>query len=68
MGRIYAVREDNGVRKLVAIRCDWCGAEIAPGPDIAASGWMEAGFDHGLGTEKFRQIYCPACWAERERR
>jgi hypothetical protein len=65
MSRVYARREDNGERHLVAIQCDSCGEEIAPCSGIAESGWMLAGFDHGPGTDKFEQDYCPTCWSSR---
>ena len=61
MGRVCAVREDNQVQTLIAIKCDKCGAEIKPNPDIAKSGWTCGGWDNGLGTEKVEWDHCPAC-------
>lgn len=58
MSLVYAVRDDNGLRKLVAIRCDMCEKEIAPGPDILNSGWER------IGTDKYEIDYCPVCWAQ----
>lgn len=64
MARIYAVREDNGARVLVLIKCDGpCNPEAAikPQPRIAESGWTQRGHDNGIGTEKTYRDYCPAC-------
>jgi len=43
MSRIYAVREDNGGRFLHVIKCDSCGEEITPNPDISSFGWVKCG-------------------------
>ena len=62
MGYIYAIREDNGKKVLVALRCDKCGKEIKPNPDIAKSGWTIKGTyvfnNSGKTTEYF---YCNEC-------
>lgn len=58
MPRVYAVREDNGKRVLVAIQCD---ASIVSGPDIAGADWKKCGFDNGPGTTKCEQYFCPTC-------
>ena len=59
--RVYAQREDNGQRVLVAFKCNGCGAEIKPYPEIAQSGWEKRGRDNGPGTEKIELDYCPEC-------
>lgn len=64
--RIYVQREDDGKRVLVAIRCDGCGAEIRPNPEISKSGWEKHGWDHGPGTEKFEVDYCPSCRGDKQ--
>lgn len=59
--RVYAQREDDGRRALVAIKCDDCGIEIKPSQDIATSGWIKYGWDNGIGTDKSEYEYCPKC-------
>ena len=61
MSDVYAVREDNGKRVLVALQCDGCDAVIKPNPQIASSGWVYKGQDDGPGTDKLRWDYCPDC-------
>lgn len=61
MSLIYATREDDGKRVLIALRCDGCGAEIKPHPEIAKSGWIKRGWDRGIGTEKHEVDECPQC-------
>lgn len=58
MSRIYAIREDNGGRILVAIECERCDAQIKPGPDIAESGWVKRGVRALDGTID-EYDYCP---------
>lgn len=60
MGRIYAVREDNGESVLVALRCDGCDAEIKPHPEIRESGWIKVGSSRGPG-DMSEAHYCPDC-------
>jgi hypothetical protein len=52
---IYAIREEDGRRELVLIRCDNCGVEVKPHSEIAASGWTK----NGVGDLKWH--YCPRC-------
>jgi len=59
--RVYAQREDNGQRVLAVLKCDGCGAEVKPHPEIAQSGWEKRGRDKGPGTEKTGLDYCPEC-------
>ena len=62
MPRIYARREDNGERILVAIQCDKCDAEIEPHPGIARSGWEQvqgAYYSPGDSRNTGRLYYCP---------
>jgi ribosomal protein L44E len=61
MSRVYAVREDDGKRILVALECDRCDKTIAPHPDISMSGWVYVGQDNGIGTPKLSWDYCPDC-------
>lgn len=69
MSRIYAIREGDGKRILAAIKCDRCGAEVKPNPQIASSGWEKGGQlpDHlPLALHRNREdwIYwdhCPEC-------
>lgn len=65
MGRIYAVREDDGKRVLVEISCDLCGKTIKPNPDIAQSGWLKYGC---MGSEEFDRYLCPDCIGKESRR
>lgn len=61
---IYAIREDNGERVLVAIRCDGvgCDAEIKPNPNIAKSGWTTTGVNcSGHPDKSHRWDWCPLC-------
>jgi hypothetical protein len=63
MSRIYATREDTGEKFLLALKCDRCGAEIKPNPDISQSGWMKRGWDNGV--VKSAIDLCPDCaWEE----
>ena len=59
MARIYAVREDNGKRILLALTCDedGCTAEIKPNPEISRSGWTKTGLT--TGREADERYYCP---------
>jgi len=59
--RVYAIREDDGTRVLVLIRCDSCPAEVKPYPEIAASGWQQRGTMNSSGTDSTEQHYCPRC-------
>lgn len=61
VSRIYATREDDGKRVLVAICCNGCGVEIKPHAEIASSGWTKRGNDRGPGTDKFEGDFCPRC-------
>lgn len=65
MSLVYAVREDTGKRGLVEIVCDGCSATVKPHPDIARSGWVKQGSDHGPGTDKLEWHYCPDCGPSR---
>jgi len=65
MANVYAVREDNGERVLVAIHCDRCDNTIKPNPDIPTSGWVKYGQDNGLGTTKVVETLCPECDSRR---
>lgn len=63
MSRIYGIREDDGRRILLSIRCDGmgCTEEIKPNPNISSSGWIRKGTDRGLGSDKLEWDYCPGC-------
>jgi hypothetical protein len=65
--KIYAKREDNGERILVAIQCDDCDKEIKPNPAISESGWMIQGSIR-CGKKEYENHYCPECWDIREYR
>lgn len=60
MGRVYAIREDDGARVLLEIECDKCDATIKPHPDIANSGWVKEGITDTFG-ETIEWYYCPRC-------
>ena len=62
MGKIYA-KTDDGRAVLIEIKCDSCGAKRKPGPD--GEGWIVAGSDNGIGTQKTHLYYCPKCSAGR---
>lgn len=63
MGTIYAVRDDDNRHVLIALKCDGCGAEIKPNPDIANSGWMRSGVYYAAGSDRNTEYYwCPGCW------
>lgn len=58
--RVYATRDDNQKRVLVAIKCDKCDAEIKPNPDISNSGWTTQGVYYGPGDDRNSQWdLCP---------
>lgn len=63
MSREYGIRESDGARVLLLIRCDGpnCEEEIKPHPQIASSGWIRMGTDHGPGTDKLEWDHCPRC-------
>ena len=57
--KIYAIVEGTGRRLLVRSECDraGCAATLAPGPDVAKSGWTVRGFrDRG---HLYWFEYCP---------
>lgn len=60
MGRIHAVREDDGRWVLVEITCDGgCGSALRPGPEVVVSGWEKrAVVDGRTATTTF---LCPSC-------
>ena len=45
--RVYAKREDNDVRVLVAIKCDVCDKETKPGKANIV-GWYKRGERHSV--------------------
>ena len=66
MPRIYARREDNDKRVLVALQCDRCGEEIKPSDD--KDGWTKGGtIETGWREQTPQQhadnewINCPRC-------
>jgi hypothetical protein len=59
MTKIFAVREDNQERMLIAIKCESCGVEIKPVPSLEAVGWTK--LVQRIGTEKFVWHYCEDC-------
>jgi hypothetical protein len=64
MGKIYAVEEDTGDRRLVRIECDYCDNQTKPHSGIVWAGWEKCGWDNGPGTEKFDVCICPECVAK----
>jgi len=58
MGRIYAVEEDTGHRKLVRLECDYpgCKAKMKPG-DAHVAKWTKVGSSNG--TDIYENYYCP---------
>lgn len=59
MCQIYAVREDNRKRVLVAIVCDSCDAEIKPGKQLIESDWVfEVWYNK---SDRYSSYYCPEC-------
>lgn len=58
---VYATRDVDGESVLVAIRCDNCGAEVKPSPEITKSGWVKVGRYAGPGCHNHTCAYCPEC-------
>jgi hypothetical protein len=63
MSREYVIRDSDGKKILIRIRCDGGGCDevILPNPNISSSGWIRRGTDRGLGTDKLEWDYCPRC-------
>jgi hypothetical protein len=61
--RLYAIREGDGKRMFVGLKCEGCGIEASlPIPD----GWIKRGQDWGPGTDKLECEYCPNCPSTQE--
>ena len=62
MTHIYAIQEDTGERKCVAIKCDECGKEVKPGEEYMNSDWTKRGLYYGLGDGRDTSWdYCGQC-------
>ena len=60
MSRVYAVREDDGKRVLVEIRCDGCQAVRPRRADVPDSGWVK--HEYMLkGVYQYERNFCPQC-------
>jgi hypothetical protein len=57
---IYAINENTGNRRLVAIECDLCSEQIKPGKKFVESSWKTRGVYYGPGDERNTEIdLCP---------
>ena len=64
MSRIYAIREDNGIKFLHRIKCDSCGDEITPDPEISSLGWVKRGEKSQYSDDMLEWEYCYSCARE----